>query len=161
MNTVFLGLGGNAGDRAANIAEAVKQLNLRAGTVTAVSRIYETEPWGMRSENSFLNVAVRLETPHTLPELMKILIQIESALGRVRDNERYTDRTMDIDVLLAGDLVMEDPVTVPHPRMHQRMFVLVPLDEIAGREVHPVLHTSVHALLQSCGDETPVRLWTG
>lgn len=121
----------------------------RAGDVLALSGFYETEPWGFRSENTFLNGALQLETSLSPLELLKATQQIEVNMGRTqKSNGVYHDRIIDIDILLYDDLVMQSPeLTLPHPLMHQRSFVMEPLAEIAPNVVHPVFNKSIVSMM--------------
>jgi 2-amino-4-hydroxy-6-hydroxymethyldihydropteridine diphosphokinase len=160
MNTVFLSLGGNTGNRKENLEKAVKLLGQMAGDVTAVSQLYETAPWGMQSHLQFLNMAVKLQTTLQPAQLMEKLLSIEQAFGRTRRTDVYMDRSVDIDIILFGNLVInEASLTVPHPRMAQRRFVLLPLCEIAAEVEHPVLKKTTAQLLNGCPDNTAVSLW--
>lgn len=121
----------------------------RAGDVLALSGFYETEPWGFRSENTFLNGALQLETSLSPLELLEATQQIEVDMGRTqKSNGVYHDRIIDIDILLYDDLVMQSPeLTLPHPLMHQRSFVMEPLAEIAPNVVHPVFNKSIVSMM--------------
>lgn len=121
----------------------------RVGDVLALSGFYETEPWGFRSENTFLNGALQLETSLSPLELLKATQQIEVDMGRTqKSNGVYHDRIIDIDILLYDDLVMQSPeLTLPHPLMHQRSFVMEPLAEIAPNVVHPVFNKSIVSMM--------------
>lgn len=151
----YLGLGSNLGDRRALLMQAVRLLDERAGHVVRLSAFIETEPWGFRSEHPFLNAALCLDTPLTPLPLLNATQQIERELGRIRKSAHglYADRPIDIDLLLCGDspdradVVMSTPhLTLPHPLMHRRDFVLRPLAEIAPGLIHPVLHRSMAEL---------------
>ncbi|MBP5259900.1 MAG: 2-amino-4-hydroxy-6-hydroxymethyldihydropteridine diphosphokinase [Paludibacteraceae bacterium] len=149
---VYLGLGGNLGDRNALLDQAESLLNQRAGRIIQRSSRYETEPVGFVSSHPFLNEVVALETPLEPLELLDCTEGIEQELGRRHKslNGRYTDRPMDIDLLLAGDRLIDLPrLTVPHPRMHERKFVLEPLAEIAPELIHPGLQRSIQDLLNT------------
>jgi len=123
----FLGLGSNVGDRERHLADAVESL---AGVV-AVSPVYETDPVGGPAQDPFLNLVVELATSLTPRQLLGVAHRLESAAGRVRA-ERWGPRTLDVDVLLVGDLCVDEPdLVVPHPRMWQRRFVLAPLADLA------------------------------
>ena len=130
----YLGIGTNLGDRAANLHCAVEQINEQAGHVLACSSFIETEPWGFASDNAFLNAVVEIDTPHTPHELLRITQTIEREMGRTHKSAGgvYSDRIIDIDILLYEDLVINEPgLTIPHPLMWQRKFVYDPLLEIA------------------------------
>lgn len=158
METAFLGLGSNLGDREGNLRKAIMEISRSAGKVVASSPVYETEPWGFRSEQDFLNMAVRLETDLGASELLMRLLEIEKQLGRKRTGEQYSSRVIDIDILLYGDLIInENGLKIPHPRLHQRKFVLVPLCDIAPDAIHPVYKKSLSELLRSCNDQNEVR----
>ena len=134
MHTVYLGLGTNLGDKEANLNEAVAEINKRVGEVTSLSAYYATEPWGFESEHSFLNAVCCVHTVLSPLEVLHSTQGIERSLGRLKKsvNGLYSDRPIDIDILLYDDLDIDTPeLTVPHPLMWQRDFVMVPLKEIA------------------------------
>ena len=141
MAIAYLGLGTNVGNKRRNMITAAALLAERVGDVLALSGFYETEPWGFESENFFLNAAVKLKTSFSPLELLQITQQIEKELGRAeKSNGVYHDRIIDIDILLYDDEVLQTPeLTLPHPLMHERKFVMDPLAEIAPFVVHPVL----------------------
>jgi 2-amino-4-hydroxy-6-hydroxymethyldihydropteridine diphosphokinase len=130
----YLGIGTNLGDRAANLHCAVEQINEQAGHVLACSSFIETEPWGFASDNAFLNAVVEINTPHVPHELLRVTQEIEREMGRTHKSVGgvYSDRIIDIDILLYENLVIDEPnLTIPHPLMWQRSFVYEPLLEIA------------------------------
>ena len=141
MAIAYLGLGTNIGNKRRNMITAAALLAERVGDVLALSGFYETEPWGFESENFFLNAAVKLKTSFSPLELLQITQQIEKELGRAENsNGVYHDRIIDIDILLYDDEVLQTPeLTLPHPLMLERKFVMDPLAEIAPFVVHPVL----------------------
>ena len=133
MAIAYLGLGTNVGNKRRNMITAAALLAERVGDILALSGFYETEPWGFESENFFLNAAVKLKTSFSPLEVLQITQQEKS-------NGVYHDRIIDIDILLYGDEVLQIPeLTLPHPLMHERKFVMDPLAEIAPFVVHPVL----------------------
>ena len=157
--TAYIGLGANLGDRAATLREAARRLG-ELGAITAVSSFYETEPVGFREQPSFLNAVIALETDLPPAALFDALVAIERDLGRVR-SFRNAPRTLDLDILLQDDLVMDTPeLTLPHPRMHERAFVLAPLAEIAPDVRHPVFGSSAAELLAALPDQSGVAVWT-
>ena len=132
---LYLSLGSNQGDRRKNIEDALSCLNIEfKAQYKAVSSIIETEPWGFASDNAFLNAVVEIDTPHTPHELLRITQTIEREMGRTHKSAGgvYSDRIIDIDILLYEDLAINEPdLTIPHPLMWQRKFVYDPLLEIA------------------------------
>lgn len=142
MATVYLGLGSNIGDKKNNTITAVARLAERVGAISALSSLYETAPWGFESANTFINAAVIMETSLSPDELLHITQQIESEMGRTqKSNGAYHDRIIDIDILMYDQLVIQTPkLTLPHPLMQERLFVLEPLAEIAPETIHPVLN---------------------
>jgi 2-amino-4-hydroxy-6-hydroxymethyldihydropteridine diphosphokinase len=130
--SAFVGIGSNLGDREGNLLQAVALLSEEDGIdVVAVSEIRETDPVGPVEQGPFLNGAVRIETDLTPRELLERLLAVEERLGRVR-RERWGPRTIDLDLLLYGDDVVDEPgLTVPHPRLHERRFALEPLSDLA------------------------------
>ena len=141
MAIAYLGLGTNVGNKRRNMITAAALLAERGGDILALSGFYETEPWGFESENFFLNAAVKLKTSFSPLEVLQITQQIEKELGRTeKSNGVYHDRIIDIDILLYEDEVLQiQELTLPHPLMHERKFVMDPLTEIAPFVVHPVL----------------------
>jgi len=152
MAVAYLSIGTNIGNKRKNLIIASALLAERVGDVLALSAFYKTEPWGFDSENEFLNAALVLETQKSPEELLALSSLIEQEMGRtVKSDGRYHDRIIDIDILLYDDLVMEtSSLTLPHPRMHRRLFVLEPMIEIASNVIHPVLKKSMLELYQIC-----------
>ena len=122
------------------------------------SSVYETEPWGFQSNEEFLNQVVKVKTDLNPSGLLGRILMIESLLGRVRGERRYESRLIDIDILLYEDIIVdEESLKIPHPLMHQRRFVLIPLCELAPDMIHPVLGKSLTVLLEICEDKGVVR----
>jgi 2-amino-4-hydroxy-6-hydroxymethyldihydropteridine diphosphokinase len=157
-NYVFLGLGTNLGDREALINKSLEHITESVGPVIASSGIYETEPWGFESGTDFLNLVVQVHTDLNPAKLLKTLAIIENQLGRKRGNSKYISRTIDIDILLYGNRVINrSDLKIPHPLIQERRFVLVPLCDLAPELVHPVLNKTFAALLKECRDDRNVK----
>lgn len=159
MNPVYLSLGSNVGDRLSYITQALSKL-AKAGVVAEISSVYETPPWGKEDQRAFLNACVELRTNLSTDNLLTKLKQIESDLGR-QERERWGPREIDIDILFYGDeQINEQRLTIPHPLLHERAFVLVPLTEIAADFIHPVMNKTVKDLLASV-DAKGIELFGG
>jgi 2-amino-4-hydroxy-6-hydroxymethyldihydropteridine diphosphokinase len=157
MSKVFLGIGTNLGNRKANLRQATKMIGEHIGNVLNSSPVYETAPWGFEAEDDFLNMVVLAETNHSPAELLKKIVSIESMLGRDKSQDRYSSRVIDIDILLYDDLVInENGLKIPHPLIHERKFVLVPLNDIGPDILHPVLKKTISSLLKSCRDRSRI-----
>lgn len=147
-HTVYLALGTNLGDRLENLRAATGALAPQV-TVGAMSPVYETEPWGYADQPAFLNMIVRAETELSPAVLLAHLKEREQTLGRA-PSFRNGPRLIDLDVLFYDDLILDTPpLTIPHPRLHERAFVLIPLNDLAPRLVHPLLRRSVEQLLET------------
>lgn len=138
------------GDKESNLRAAVSMIHQRIGKVTSLSAFYVTEPWGFTSANTFLNAAAEVETDMDPLTQLSVTQQIERELGRTVKSVDgvYHDRPIDIDLLMVGDIIMSTPeLTLPHPHMHQRLFVMEPLAEIAPRLIHPLLKQTMQNIL--------------
>lgn len=159
MATVYISLGSNTGNRKYQIMQAVARLAERAGSISALSSLYVTAPWGFVSDHPFLNAALALQTLLSPHELLGLTQHIEKELGRTRKSDgEYHDRCIDIDLLLYDGLVINSPdLVIPHPLMHRRAFVLEPLSEIAPELEHPVLHATVRRLREELEAGNPAH----
>ena len=149
MPTVYLGLGTNIGNKKENLTRAIEALSLALGNYTALSDFMETEPWGFDSENTFLNCVVAFDTIISPSRLLDTTESIERELGRTTKSTggTYHDRVIDIDILLYGNETIESPrLTIPHPLMHLRDFVLEPLAGIAPDAMHPTTGKTIGRL---------------
>ena len=162
LESVFVLLGSNLGDRELLVNQASKMVGERCGTIIAKSRLYESEPWGFKSEHWFLNQVVKVETALSPDALMQELLNIEKELGRDRSvpHEGYVSRPMDLDILYFGNEIIDTQmVKAPHPRLHERRFTLLPLCDIASDYVHPVMKKTNLQLLDECRDAGKVNIY--
>ncbi len=159
MSHAYISLGGNQGDVPAVFQTALCQLSEGGVHVKQVSPLYRTGPWGMPGADMFYNQAIEVETSLQPHQLLEVIHAVEAAAGRKRWPGRVDPRPLDIDILLYDDLVMSDAkLQIPHPRMHERRFVLVPLADIAPELRHPELGKTITRLLYACADTLLVEL---
>jgi len=157
MNVAYLLIGGNLGNRSANLQNALYQIEKNCGKILDLSAIYETAAWGLTNQPSFYNQALILETNLTPNALMEELLSIETNMGRIR-SLKLGPRIIDLDILLIDQLILDtELLTLPHPSMVQRRFALLPLAEIAPNLVHPILQKTIQELLMDCKDELDVQ----
>jgi 2-amino-4-hydroxy-6-hydroxymethyldihydropteridine diphosphokinase len=157
MNTVYLLLGGNAGDRMQMLTIALQQLEQACGHITERSHIYETAAWGLEDQPSFLNMAVCVHSVLSPTDFLQAIQLIENDAGRQRDI-KWGQRTLDIDILFYNQDVINTPdLVIPHPFLRERMFALAPLSEIAPQLMHPALHKTIEGLKNECTDTLPVK----
>ena len=153
VQTAYLLLGSNLGDRRQLLLETRRRLEPGIGRVVQSSSVYETTPWGNADQPAYLNQVLALETLLTPPELMMATQRLEESLGRVRSAAKWEPRSIDIDILYFGRLVWYTPgIAIPHPLLHQRRFALVPLVEVAPDFRHPELRKTNIDLLEECED---------
>ncbi len=157
MRRVYLGLGTNLGDREKNLQSALEKINWNVGAVMVTSSVYETDPWGFTSENKFLNMVAEVKTDLKPSGLLGRILMIETLMGRTREGKEYKSRIIDIDILFYNNRILtKKALTVPHPGLQDRRFVLEPLCEIAPDFIHPVYKKNIKDLLIECKDESKV-----
>ena len=150
MSRIYLGIGSNLGDKEQNIKAAIQLIKERVGDIIIQSSICTTMPWGFHSDNIFMNAAVCVETNLTPMQVLSVIKMIEMEMGRTTKSSQgmYADRIIDVDLLFYEDkIINEVMLTVPHPLLQYRMFVLLPMVEIAPDFVHPVLKLPIRELL--------------
>jgi 2-amino-4-hydroxy-6-hydroxymethyldihydropteridine diphosphokinase len=156
-SNVFLLLGANLGDRSKQLHAAAAEIDNRVGKVLQKSSVYQTAAWGKQSQPDFYNQVLRVQSLLTAETVLEEILLIEQHLGRVR-NEKWGARTIDIDILYFGSMVVNSPqLTIPHPAVYKRRFTLVPLAEISPAFVHPVLQQTNEQLLRACDDPLTVE----
>ena len=149
-------IGGNMGDRMANLAMAMKLIEEQIGNIELKSSIYETAAWGQTNQPDFLNQALLVNTNMQADELMSKLLSIENLMGRIR-TIKLGPRTIDLDIMyFNNEVISTNLITIPHPKLAERKFVLEPLFEIAPNYLHPVLNKTNASLLKDCGDSLAV-----
>ncbi len=157
MNTAYLLLGGNIGDRIFYLNKAQALIEAYCGKIVQQSSLYETAAWGIEKQPAFYNKVFELQTNLSPEALMQQLLFIEEELGRKR-MEKYGPRIIDIDILLMDDrIINEADLIIPHPRLTERRFALAPLAEIAGKVIHPVYKKTIDELLLDCTDQLDVK----
>ena len=166
MAIAYLSLGSNLGDRVGFVQQATSLLSADEKIkLVSTSSFYETEPWNFKTNNWFVNAVIIISTSYYPEELLKVCLRVESQLGRNRNEESgYNDRTIDIDILFYDDKIIDEhtggiDLTIPHPHVHQRAFVLVPLLEVAPAFVHPVLKKSISDIYDEIDDPEAVLLY--
>ncbi|MGQ0827471.1 MAG: 2-amino-4-hydroxy-6-hydroxymethyldihydropteridine diphosphokinase [Bacteroidota bacterium] len=158
MNTVYLLLGSNLGDKLHVLQQAAQLIEKQIGSINKVSGIYITAAWGNTSQPDFINQAIRVHTSLSADEVLQQILEIEKTLGRVRDHQKWKERIIDIDILFYNNCIIDTShLTVPHPYLQDRKFVLIPLLEIAPDLIHPIYNKSVRILLNECTDTLEVK----
>jgi 2-amino-4-hydroxy-6-hydroxymethyldihydropteridine diphosphokinase len=163
QNQAYISLGSNKGDAFKNLQLAIDAVHRKIGYVKSISRVYKTKAWGFEADD-FNNACMLVETHMGAKKLLKSLLEIERNMGRQRsNNEGYESRIIDLDILFFNDDVIALPnVTIPHPKLHQRRFVLVPLIDLSSQIYHPVLEKNIAALIDDCEDKLevePINIW--
>ncbi len=158
MNNLFLLTGGNMGNRVQYLQVAVEMIANSVGAIVQQSKIYETSAWGFTDQQSFLNQVLQVSTQLTPGEVLQTILAIEKQLGRER-LFKLGPRVIDIDILLYNQVILTTTdLQVPHKELHNRRFVLVPLNEIASNFIHPVFKKSIQELLVDCTDDLEVMI---
>lgn len=158
-NICFLSTGSNLGNRYYNLTQTQQAIAQNIGEVIQASAIYETAAWGLENQATFLNQVLKVETNLNPQDLLLNCQAIETALGRVR-REHWGERIIDIDILFFNEDIINQPnLTIPHPYLHQRQFVLVPMKEIAANWKHPVFKQNIDSLLENCEDQLAIKKW--
>ncbi|MDB5222915.1 MAG: folK [Chitinophagaceae bacterium] len=158
MNSVYLLIGGNLGNRVETLAMVRLLVEKELGKLIKTSSIYETASWGIAGQPDFLNQVLLVETKFSAAEIMALILSIENKLGRVR-TQKNASRIIDIDILFFNDEIISEPgLTVPHPEIQNRKFALIPMNEIAPGFIHPVFKKSMGSLLSTSKDELEVKL---
>ena len=158
MHQVFLGIGGNVGNKRDNFDKVYTFIQNELGGITKRSSIYETPPWGFEANDNFWNQVLLIETKFSPVELLQRIAKIENSFGRERVSGNYNSRQMDIDILYFDELVFKtENLTIPHAHIPQRLFVLVPLAEIAPDFVHPQLKTTSLQMIENCTDSLVIK----
>ena len=159
MEEAILLLGGNLGNRELALAQAMEKIEAHVGEITAHSSIYESEPWGFEDKNQFLNQAIKVNTELNPQQLLDKLLEIEQSLGRVRTG-KLSARTIDIDILFYGNQkITTETLTIPHPRISERLFTLLPLAELVENDILPALNISAQELIKACSDKSKIYIW--
>lgn len=157
MYKVFLGIGGNIGNKHLNFIKVARLIEAQLGKIVKASSIYETPPWGFVSEDHFWNQVFLIETKLEPERLLEEINDLETEFGRKRSTGKYTSREMDIDILYFENMYLEsEDLVIPHPRIQNRKFVLVPLVEIAPDFKHPLFRLTNLQLLENCKDESVI-----
>ena len=152
MFTYYLHLGSNVGDRKQMLLNAIQAISIQIGNITKESSIYETEPWGLTNQPDFYNMAVEVHSEIKVEEVFNLIKSIEKEMDRQKDI-KWGPRNIDIDILYCNDMIVETPeLTIPHPQIYNRNFVLIPMIEIAGELIDPVKNLSLDELYEQCKD---------
>ncbi len=159
MGKVFMALGGNVGKVSANFDIVIEHIKKMIGAVVSQSSLYQTEPWGDKKQPDFLNKVIVVETKLSPEEVLKNILAIEKKMGRNRnEHNQFASRTIDIDILFySKKIINNNNLIIPHPRLHLRNFVLIPLMEIDAEWIHPVFNKKIKQLFKASGDVSVVK----
>jgi 2-amino-4-hydroxy-6-hydroxymethyldihydropteridine diphosphokinase len=160
MEVVYLSLGSNQGNRIKYLQKSVEAIEVRIGEIIISSEYFETEPWGFITDSSFINQVICIKSNYSPEKILEKILDIEVQLGRIRmsDNQMYTNRCIDIDILFYGNEIIDsNDLIIPHKHLHERKFVLQPMNQIAGDFIHPIFKKSISDLLLKCEDKTFVK----
>jgi 2-amino-4-hydroxy-6-hydroxymethyldihydropteridine diphosphokinase len=157
MNKAYLLTGGNKGNRRGFLLQAKNEIERHCGSILQQSALYQTAAWGKTDQEDFLNQVLLVQTNLNVQAVMLTILHIEEMMGRVR-SEKYGPRNIDIDILFFNNEIIHEPaLTIPHPQIQNRRFVLEPMNEIAATLIHPVFQKTIHELLLECKDELGVK----
>jgi 2-amino-4-hydroxy-6-hydroxymethyldihydropteridine diphosphokinase len=152
MNNIYLHLGSNMGDKQDNLAKAILAIGKRIGKIVTKSSLYETEAWGIKEQESFINQAIQINSVLSPREMLTKCLAIETEMGRQR-KEKWGPRIIDIDILFFGTKKINDKdLVIPHSEIPNRNFVLIPMMEIAGELIHPVINKTIEEIYDECKD---------
>lgn len=153
-----ISIGTNIGNRIQNLKQAITEINTHLGKIEMISSVYESEPWGFESEHWFFNMLAVLKTSLEPQSLIEKLLEIESSMGRERNKNGYSDRCIDLDVILCDEFtICSKNIILPHPQMHKRLFVLLPLQELMPKWVHPIFKKNADELIRICEDKSKIQ----
>ncbi len=157
--TSFLSLGSNLGRRKKNLDDAISQLKFEAGNIINISRVYESEPWGLKNQNFFLNQVIELKTSMSPQNLLICCKNIENKMGRTK-SIKWGKRKIDIDILYFSEIIVQEKdLTIPHPLIQDRNFVLIPLNELSKNFIHPIIKKTNHEILKNSKDTSKIYLY--
>ena len=157
MNTIYLQLGSNMGDRGNYLNYAREQIRSKIGEIVIESSKYESSPWGVTNQRNFLNQAICIESSFTAKKILRLSQNIEKKIGR-KKNGKWKKRVIDIDILFYNsEIITTNMLKIPHPLLHERLFVLVPLSEIASNFIHPIYNKNIKTLFMECEDRKMVE----
>ena len=159
INKVFLSLGSNLGRRKKNLDNAISHLKFEVGNITNISKVYESEPWGLKNQNFFLNQVIELKTSISPQNLLICCKNIENKMGRTK-SIKWGERKIDIDILYFSKIIIKEKnLTIPHPLIQDRKFVLIPLNDLNKDFIHPIFKKTNHEILKNSKDTSKIYLY--